>query len=150
VVKVAEGAVDVKLITARGYEPILLPAPGREPDPVSALILFYLETTVRMRLDKWEGMGESTWAQGSVVEATTDGLFQALRTKELKGDIHTIVIDDFAERLKALTEDELKILLRSYLDKHAEPGPSDSAAISSHLDDHVRDVYTVIHRLETE
>ena len=140
----------MKLITARGYEPIAFPEQDRKIGPVGALILFFLETTVKMRLDKWEGMGESTWADAFVVGAATNGFLQALRARELKGDIGTIKADDFVKQLKAFTEDELKILLRSRMDEYRAHDPSDYKVMLSRVDDHARDVYRALQSLEIE
>jgi hypothetical protein len=147
VVKAVEGVVDVKLVTARGYEPIAFPEQDRKVCPARALILFFLETTVKMRLDKWEGMGESTWADASVVGAATDGFFQALRMKESEHDAHASNVDNIMKQLKSFTEDELKKLLHSHMNQVASRHSSDYAVISSHVDDHARDVLHAVQSL---
>ena len=147
VVKAAGGAVDVKLVTARGYEPITLPEQNPEISPVRALTLFFLETTVKMRLDKYEGMGESTWAEASTVAAATDGFFRALRRKESEGDTLAIKVDEIMKQLKGFTEDELRILLRSRMAEFRSRDPSDHTVILSHVDDHARDVYHAVQSL---
>ncbi len=144
VVKAARGAIDVKLVTARGYEPIALPEQNPEISSVRALILFFLETTVKMRLDKYEGMGESTWADASIIGAATDGFFQTLRIRESKGDTLPVNVDELLRELKALTEEELKTLLHSGMDEYRSHDPSDYRVILSHVDDHARDLRRAI------
>jgi hypothetical protein len=147
VVKTARGTVDVKLVTARGYVPIALPEQNPEISPVRALTLFFLETTVKMRLDKYEGMGESTWADASVVQAATEGFFQALRRKESEGDTLAVRVDQIMKQLKGFTEDDLKKLLHAHVDQVASRDSSDYAVISSHVDDHTRDLFHAIKTL---
>jgi hypothetical protein len=144
VVKAAEGTVDVKLVTARGYEPVRLQEQDSKIGPVRALILFFLATTVKMRLDKYEGMGESTWAGASIVGAATDGFFQTLKIRESKGDALPVRVDELLRELKALTEEELKTLLHSGMDEYRPHDPSDYRVILSHLDDHARDLHRAI------
>ena len=144
VVRTAGGAVDVKLVAARRYEPITPPEQDREISPVRAIILFFLETTVKMRLDKYEGMGESTWADASVVGAAMDGFFRALRLKESEGETLAIKVDDVMKQLKGFTEEELKRLLHAHLNQIASRDSSDYAMILNHIDEHARDVYRAI------
>jgi hypothetical protein len=146
VVKTASGAVDVRLVTARGYEPIALQEQNPEIDPVRALILFFLETILKMRLDKYEGMGESTWADASAVEAATDGFFRALRIRESEGDGLTVKVDQLIKQMKGLSEDELRILLHSRMGHYRSHDPSDYTVVMKHVDDHARDVF---HAMQT-
>jgi hypothetical protein len=144
VVKAAGGTVDLKLVTARGYEPIPVPEHDPRTSPSRAIILFFLETTVKMRLDKYEGMGESIWADASVVGAAVDGFFQALRLKESQGHALAIKVNDVMNQLKGFTEDELKGLLHAHMNQIGSRDSSDHAVISSHADDHARDLYRAI------
>ena len=144
VVKSAEGAIDLKLVTARGYEPVAVPEHDPETGPSRAIILFFLETTVKMRLDKYEGMGESIWADAFVVGAAVDGFFRALRLKESEGHAFAIKVNDLMKQLKGFTEDELKRLLHAHMNQVGSRDSSDYAAISSHTDDHARDLYHAI------
>jgi hypothetical protein len=144
IVKATEGVADVKLVTARGYQPVGLSEQDLKISPVRAIILFFLETTVKMRLDKYEGMGESTWADTSVVEATTDGFIQALRVRESKGDVLPVKVDELLTELRTLTEEDVKTLLQSGMDEYRSDDPSDYRVILSHLDDHARDLYRAL------
>jgi hypothetical protein len=142
VVKTGVDGVDVKLVTARGYEPIVLP--DEKAGPSQALILFLLVTTVKMRLDKYEGMGESIWAEASLLDAVLEGFFQAVRTKESEQREGAIKVDEFIFFLKLVSEDEIRKVLLTHLDKYYLLDSSDYALFSRHLDDHARDVYRAL------
>ena len=144
VVRTNEDTVDVKLVTARGYEPVILPTEDGEITPLRALILFFLETTVKMRLDKYEGMGESTWADDSVVAAAVDGFIRTLMQKESEGNTLAFKVSDVLAQLKSFTQDDLKGLLRTRMNQAAGRDTSDYAAISSHIDEHARDLHQAI------
>ena len=141
--------IDVKLVTARGYEPITLPAEDGEIAPLRAVILFFLETTVKMRLDKYEGMGESTWAKASVVAAAVDGFLRGLTLKESRTDTPAFKVNDVLAQLKSFTQDDLKGLLRTRMNQAAGRDTSDYAAISSHIDEHARDLHQAIQEQAT-
>ena len=144
VVKSEGGAVDVKLITVRGYEPFSLPEQVIG-DRFDAIVLFFLETTLKMRLDKYEGLGESTWVgDESLTKAAVDGFFQALKAREYEGENLAINLDEIIAHLKSLTEDELKRLLRTLVDRFVQRETSDYSAVSVHLDEHARDLHRAL------
>ena len=149
VVRTNEGTVDVKLVTARGYEPITLPAEHGEVAPLRAVIFFFLETTVKMRLDKYEGMGESTWADASVVAAAVDGFFRGLTLKESGADTLAFKANNVLAQLKSFTQNDLKGLLRARMSQTAGRDTSDYAAILSHIDEHARDLHQAIQEQAT-
>ncbi len=76
-----EQETDVRLTTARGYGPqIALDSSG----PFRSLIglyHFFLCMTIRMRLDKLDGVGKVAWADDLCLDAATRGFFEALRTR---------------------------------------------------------------------
>jgi hypothetical protein len=148
VVKTGDGGVDVKLVTARGYEPIV--ASEEKADPSRALILFLLETTVKMRLDKYEGMGDSIWAEASLLGAVMDGFFQALRMKERGADNKAIKVDNFINVLRSFTEIDIRRLLREHLDEYSQRDSSDYKTARNHLDEHASDIYRTIRSLSKQ
>jgi hypothetical protein len=146
VVRTAAERVDVKLISVRGYEPITIPEEFGRSDPSHALNLFLIETTVKMRLDKWEGMGESSCAGAAVVDAATNGFLRGLRMKQSKGETGAINVDEFIKRLATVPEDMLTNLLRSQMDEYRLRDSSDYTAISKHAEEHARRLYQAIQK----
>ena len=75
--------INVRLTTVRKYEPL----PETEnAAPMIALVYFFLDTTVRMRLDRLNGVGETVWADDFAVTATVKGFIEGLRAREIKGN----------------------------------------------------------------
>jgi len=74
-------AVDLRLITVRQYAPTM--GDGKEeltPESrLMALLVFFLNLTVRNRLDRLNGTGPPAWADGAAVPATIGGFFDALQ-----------------------------------------------------------------------
>jgi len=141
IVKVSgQGEIDLKLITARGYEPIC----SEGEDRLEALYVFCIETLTKMRLDKWEGMGESTWADRFVLEAWLQGFFEALKIKEAQGKLNGLSAISILQKLKSLeTGHLLNIIKRQFIDNKAIDF-LDSITVQRHLESHISEIYGVI------
>ena len=143
VVKIRNGIVEVKLVTARGYRPLTLSTKDRGATPLEALLLFFLNTTVKMRLDKKEGMGEPYWAGTAVLKAVMDGFIDALRI-ESEDAFPATGATDIVSFLKSMSERDIKTLLYSLMDEYRLHDPTDAAFIQTHLDTHAGDLCLVI------
>jgi hypothetical protein len=42
------------------------------------LLIFFLNLSIRMRLDRYDGVGDIVWADGPVVQSTLDGVMDGL------------------------------------------------------------------------
>ena len=81
VVRVKEKTVDVKLITARGYAPIFRAMDTAQADEkaiLDNLIIFCIHQTIRMRLDRLDGVSEIVWAPEACLAPIIDGFFKGL------------------------------------------------------------------------
>lgn len=141
IVRVSEDGVDLKLITARGYEPIRL---NVDEGLLDALCSFFIETITKMRLDKWEGMGESTWADLFILEAALQGFFNALKDKEARGEMRGLSAAAVLRRLKSFDAGQLMSLVkRCVVDMRADD-VSDYMVALRHLDDHASEIHAAI------
>lgn len=137
----SEEGIDLKLVTARGYEPIGFFNAGCLPE---ALCAFCIELITKMRLDKWEGIGESTWADRFVLEASLKGFFEALGIKEAQGEMSGLSAADILKRLKSFDVDQLRSLVKGQLLDIQGGDLSDHLAIRRHLDKHVAQIHAAI------
>jgi hypothetical protein len=80
VVRVEAESVSVRLITVRDYTRIA--GSGSEPDNersvLDALVVFFIHLSVRMRLDRLDGVKAVAWASDRCLAPMTDGFFQGL------------------------------------------------------------------------
>jgi hypothetical protein len=141
IVRTSETGVDLRLITVRGYEPI---QPSAEVNILEALGIFCLETLTKMRLDKWEGLGESTWADPFVLKATLKGFFEALKIKETRGEMKGLSAADILQDLQSLDVPQWRALVRKQFIDNRGSDSSDYAAVLRHLDDHSSEIHEVI------
>ena len=81
VVNIDHADLDIKLISVRGYAPLFAnlshPKNGEKDVELilQALLIFFLNLSVRMRLDRHDGVGDIVWADRLAVQSTLDGFF---------------------------------------------------------------------------
>ncbi|BBO70247.1 hypothetical protein DSCA_41770 [Desulfosarcina alkanivorans] len=80
VVRLEGEEASVKLITVRDYIPMTgsTGAPANETEILDALVVFFIQLSVRMRLDRLDGVKEVVWAPDSCLEPVMAGFFQGL------------------------------------------------------------------------
>lgn len=133
-----DGAVDVRLTTARGYRSLMDYFSEDIVNPVIAIIYFFLNMTVRMRLDRLDGVGDAAWAGDFSVEAATRGFFDALKIMEEKGRYLSGRVEDLLSLLKSFKEEELGALFQSLSCSYQEDNPTDYSLIKANLKRHIR------------
>lgn len=134
VVKAQEKSLDVKLVTARQYAPML-----ERSDGVSvrdALLFFLFNLSVRMRLDRLDGVGPVAWADDDCVDATLDGFVEGLRIKQTKGSIDEGFVNGFMQYLSSLAKEDLSHTFHALIDACDQAAP-DIPVIRIHLERHI-------------
>lgn len=81
IVKVENHSIDVKLITVRRYDAALKDMDKDTKVILNALLVFFLNLTIRMRLDRIDGVGEIIWSDDLAVSGTIKGFFESLAQK---------------------------------------------------------------------
>jgi hypothetical protein len=146
VVKTGDDGIHVKLTTVRDYRSIMDYFSEDAVHPTIARIYFFLNLTVRMRLDRMDGVGETVWAEDFSLPAATEGFFEALRILTGKGRLMSGEIREFLSLLQALAEDELERLFKPLLAFYQEDSPAECHVIRTHLRDHVGSLCQTLRR----
>jgi len=138
----AEGnGVDIRLTTARQYDPYMIFQEKEQMNPVIALFYFLLNLTVRMRLDKLDGLGDTVWAEDSCLEASVNGFIEGLGFKtELKDYCGSE--KEFVNILKSFSPEDLKAAYSPLIDIYKET--SDYPVIIENLDRHAEALYAIL------
>jgi hypothetical protein len=137
------GGIDVRLTTARRYEP-LMDFHKDTINPLLALFYFFLNLSVRMRLDKLDGLGEVVWADDICLEATVKGFLEALKLKE-ELEHYIGSVEDFLRLLKSFGEEELKITFNPIIELYTKE--KDFPILIENLEEHVRKLYAILQTL---
>ncbi|UCD79773.1 MAG: hypothetical protein JSW26_31055 [Desulfobacterales bacterium] len=86
-VRLENADLDAKLITVRRYTPFFsnvqaLESTAGGPELIlQALLIFFLNLSIRTRLDRLDGVGDMVWADRSVVGPTVTGFMEGLALK---------------------------------------------------------------------
>lgn len=147
VVRPLKHALDVRLTTARAYAPL----PGLSPDygiiPAVAMIYFFLNTILRMRLDREDGVGEPLWAGDDALEAAVKGFFAGMARPRLSSSPENKENTKMIDLFRSFSPKELIALHRPILEFMEDEAAGDRALIESRLDDHVRALHRVLLRV---
>ncbi len=81
VVRFQDDDLDLRLISVRGYTP-LVEADGADPIVIlEAMLRFFLHLSLRMRIDRVDGTGDLVWLDETAVKGTISGFFDGLAQK---------------------------------------------------------------------
>jgi hypothetical protein len=139
--KGGEGGLDVRLTTVRRYEPLMVLRDKDFVNPFLGLFYFFLNITLRMRLDKLDGLGKVVWADDICLEAAVRGFLEALKLKEeLENYIGSV--EEFSGLLKSFGEEELKITFNSIIDLYT--GEEDFPVLIENLEEHVKKLHAIL------
>jgi hypothetical protein len=104
VLKRKSNGVDVRLITVRGYRP-LVPVGSDPLDRWIPMAHFFLNMSLRMRLDRLDGTGDLVWASPDCLRGVVSGFLDAWRRKACENE-GLPTASDVLEVLGSLTSEE--------------------------------------------
>ncbi|ACL05982.1 conserved hypothetical protein [Desulfatibacillum aliphaticivorans] len=138
VVKVEDGVTDVRLITVRQYEGMIEAQDGADLESrVEAALYFLANLTMRMRLDRLDGVGDLVLAEDSEVFPCVRGIFQGLASREKesgeKGDFHSILLDICRE----LPQETWRNLCLELVEASSSQAP-DRPLLLAHIEEHAQ------------
>ncbi|OQY50069.1 MAG: hypothetical protein B6230_06980 [Desulfobacteraceae bacterium 4572_89] len=100
---VRPGDLDVKLVTVRGYAPLFAPdtndASPELEDVCQGLVLFFLNISLRMRLDRIDGTGEYHMVKTDVMDHLVEGFFNGLAHRMLPSHPRADLLGEIAKSI---------------------------------------------------
>jgi len=149
VVKIDKADLDLKLISVRGYAPLFTNPNqlknGEKATEVilQALLIFFLNLSIRMRLDRYDGVGDIVWADGPVVQSTLDGVIDGLALKPSVASMPDSLDNCFRYYLSVCTEEDLYELSNALVETFNRRAP-EVRIVKQHLKEHVEELSRVI------
>jgi hypothetical protein len=124
---------EVRLVAARQYGPLIGP-----PDlpPEEALLFFLLNMTIRIRLDRLNGVGDMAWADARCLKPAFEGFFLALEEKERTGGPPREFAAPFRNYLESRSVEEIEAYSAALLHSFDRRAP-DLPLIKRHLEQHL-------------
>ena len=135
--------IDVRLIAARQYVPVFKNQKPDEAVILHALLIFLLNLTIRIRLDRLDGTGEIVWTDDVAVEGSVNGFYQGLEKNiSIPGPTESF-IKIFKKYVSNLSRNELVGLLNDIVDTYHSRSP-DIPVIRKHLVRHASVLYQTL------
>jgi hypothetical protein len=150
IVCLSGSAIDVRLISVRGYEPLSTSPelPLKTPAALmEGLMAFVLDLSLKMRLDKREGVGETIWAADFIIPFILDGFAKGIKEKEGKGELAGLSSDQVIQDFKRRSQREIRGILAQRISAYHRTDPRDHPVLIRHLTAHCDQVYRLIQQL---
>lgn len=144
VVCTAQAPLQVRLTTVRDYQPLPGLAPEAGIQPLVALVYFFLNLLVRMRVDRHEGVGELLWAGERAVRAAVAGFFDALEEMHKAGRWLPAEATEIRDLLLSFSPAELLRLHYAVLDLDPNEDSAERAWIAGRLEEHAATVHRTL------
>ena len=148
VVCLHEGEPRLRLITVRAYEPFLNVSEkivGLETI-LNTLLIFLLNLSIRLRLDRLDGVGEGAWVEADVVPGIISGFFKGLEVQAQKLHIPYELVEAFKTFLLHIPEVDIRDILMGIVNQ-IDPRSPDLPVIRQNLDNHVEMVLSELRRM---
>lgn len=136
VLRTSGDSLDLRLVTVRQYAPTIGngKASLAPEDRLTALLVFFLNLTVRNRIDRLDGTGRVAWADAPAVIETVKGFFTALDETQS---------EEFAHFLKCYRQTELMELLTLVADRYCLM-PMEKGLLRANLASHGGQLYKTL------
>lgn len=150
VIKRNDRDIDVKLITVRNHE-----SPFTEEDrtahedlgiKLDALFVFFINMSIRMRLDRKDGTGEFVWSDDSAVEGMVRGFFEGMENWGNIGENPFSWMDGFTYYLSRQKEEVLRHISHDIVSSY-HPAAPDTPVAKQYVGEHIRVLYKEIKSL---
>ncbi|MBT8370275.1 MAG: hypothetical protein KJO34_04890 [Deltaproteobacteria bacterium] len=142
VIRIDTAGIDTKIITVRSYAPLfsnLADLKNSHNDPeliLQALLIFFLNLSIRMRLDRLDGVGDVIWADNLAVQSTLAGFLEGLALKPRISLLPGSNDQCFSYYLAVCTKEDLQDLSKAVISTFHQQAP-EVPVIKQHLNEHV-------------
>ncbi|MFZ0610696.1 MAG: hypothetical protein WAM73_00510 [Desulfobacterales bacterium] len=141
--------IDLRLITVRKYVPLFTDVPLNADTILQALLVFFLKLSIRIRLDRFDGVGAFGWADDAAVAAAVDGFFDGLALQARYERIPPGLPGRFVNYLKVLSGEDRDALFEGIVLRMEGP-VAETALVREHLKRHGEELTQAIDRLRPE
>lgn len=146
VVSGSGNSLAVRLITVRQYASRWVLSDDSKTDRMQVLLLFLANLTVRMRLDRLDGVGDIVWLGQYCARGTITGFFDALWEKGHEASMDDRALAEFVRFLKGVSLADLAEIFQAVVGSYDEEAP-DVPVILDNLVDHILLVYRLIQQI---
>jgi len=153
VLKCQNDEIDVKLITVRQYGPMFGNDTGighNDSDVemiLEALLVFFLNMAIKMRIDRLDGVGEIVWSDKVALMGILKGFFEGLALKPIASVFPEHLNRCFRQHLLSCSRADFFDLNHAIFHTYSLQAP-EVPVIRQHFEEHVEDLYNTIGQSE--
>ena len=140
----ADGTISVKLITARQYEALVQFDQAEAADRLIAAIHFLLNLSLRIRLDRLEGVRGPARFDEFAVAAAVAGFFSGLAGVQAEDRLLIGPAEKFLEIMQSFDSQEIIDMYESLLGIYVEEDLDDFQLIKEKLADHATELHKTL------
>ncbi|MCK5228055.1 MAG: hypothetical protein KAK02_07590 [Desulfobulbaceae bacterium] len=144
IVRCSDNRTDVRLTTVRECKPITEISLDTPVAQMAALISFFLDLTIRIRIDRLNGVGETVWFDREFLKAAVTGFFEALHIKQSETGNLPAAPEDFLTLLRSFGAEELAALAQPLVDPDRLKSQDDLTMIVSKIDSHLNELHKIL------
>lgn len=126
----------LKLVAVRRYEPLFQMEDDSLEAMINTLLIFFLNMSMKLRLDRLNGVAEIAWIDDFAVEAIVNGFFKGLKLQAANALIPEAFIYTFKMFLRRLPKEDIHDLFGMIVDRMNSEN-IDLPVIRTHLEDHI-------------
>lgn len=148
-----KNAIELKLVTVRQYRSMYennIWSESLEPNSeliLEALLVFFLNMTIKMRIDRLDGVGDIVWSEDVAIKGILRGFFEALAFKPLFSMFSEPLDHCFRQHLLSCCRADFFHLNQAIVHTYPSQAP-EIPVIQKHLEKHIGDLYNSIRQLE--
>lgn len=153
VLKCQKEDVEVKLVTVRQYRSMFEKSVSSEPinlDPdliLEALLVFFFNMAIKMRIDRLDGVGEIVWSNDFALKGILKGFFEGLALKPQISVFPEPLDRCFRQHLLSCSRGDFFDLNHAIVQTYPSQVP-EVPVIRKHLGKHVEGLHNTVRKLE--
>jgi len=144
VVRCCKNGVELKLTSVRDYKAVVKPKMQYDIAIITSMVYFFLNMSIKMRLDKKNGIGEVLIAPEDIIAPVIKGFLSGINELVLKDLLDRECRDQIATFLSSLSLNELNSIFSSMLDYYNEEDPADMPMIANNIWNHINSLYRLL------
>jgi hypothetical protein len=146
VVRMDGNGVEVRLISARGYRPLTEPAGEADSEQavLEALTIFLIHLSLRMRLDRIDGVGPVAWAADACLAPMIEGFFQGLDLAARISGFPEAFPDLFRRYIAVRDKTDWLAMARRLTDAVFDRRTEERLIVDTHFDRHMQDLWRLM------
>ncbi len=144
VVRCHKKQVQLRLTSIRDYKAVIMPEFQYDTALIISMVYFFLNMSIKMRLDKKNGIGKVLIAPEDIIPPVIKGFLSGMDELIAKNLLDKEHKDQITGLLSSLSRNELDSLFSSMLDYYGEEDPADIPIISDNMESHINCLYHLL------